>query len=817
MPSLTGYGLRYRAKMAAADSQVYQAWLWQAGYGGATTDVRLTTEAVSGTWGRKGSDVYAPLLGSEVTVQGWKLTTELADLVGAATGDFLLEIRYGATHDDIDADLGTRYWLGSVIGDEYQDSTMGGPCEVDVKAVCGLGLLADVPYYDTVTTPGERIAYTGTETLLEILIRALGKIGYALPVRSAIAWRPSEWTTGEDPLAHLEADNLSFYSEDGRAMSCAAVAEEIARRLGARLCQWQGAWWLVSRELLTGSTYTAHKYTAAGVADGTTTAGTAYDAAGAGVIRTSGTRSFRPAFASVAVQQNHGLVPPLIDEGYFIEIAPEVRYKLLGGRFSVTIPPQFTSGEWTYSGEAYAKEIDPEGTDRVERNGNTRAALRRDFAHAVPSYTHAFEENPATIKAFVSAHTNDGGPHYAERLGNEVAVGQIIAFVGSVTIEQGEYQDEVYMTYFRLTIDGTNYYLRSDGSWGESTDPYEPVQYLTDPGEEAGDKGLSAGVPVPFKFVSQATPAAGQIRLRLYGSSYRIHPGSDPSIEDVEWDDVAVLVADATGETLGATRTEVFIAGQADPAREEIHVTLGEGPAQALPTKLYYDGVAAEDWASARLTTPRTMDVLHAETVLRHQTAPLEARQESYEGLAASPVAPLKVGSAYYPPQQLTLGLFHQRSEGEWVALAWDGASTSTSASASTDPPGTTYTPQSLGGMAVNVAAVAGGGPGSQSIRYGTVTVTDVGGAGAAVTVTPLMAAAGSLEAAVIQLAPHWMATLVRFGIENVTSTSFDVHAQTTAGGSVTFTWWVIDTVQSNLLGEWDFTEARNSHHLLTL
>lgn len=703
MPTMTGFGWQSQAKLASADGYAYQAWLWKKSYAGDVNAVRLTAGGPCVvSWGRKGSDIYVPVLASHAEIRGWRLTTELEDLIGARTGDWRLEIVRGADQDTIDAGTYTRYWLGQVLADVYEDSTMGGPSEVMVQAVDGLGTLREIPYYDT-STPGSRLAYTGRESLLTILRRALGKIGYDLPIRSAVAWRPSAVTGAEDPLAEIDVDNLSFYSIEGEAMSCYDVAQEIARRCGARLCQWEGAWWLVSRELMTGTAYTVFQYTDAGVADGTTTAGAGVDATAAGVVRTAGSRTFRPAWSRAAVLQNHGPVPPLVDEGDFAISGGEFKLK---GYWFVTTRPVYTSGSWSYTGNAEAREADPLAQKRVTQAGTT-AVAERNFVHSVPSYFHGSTLDPATVKSnVVTGNLSTAGPHYAERTGNEVETGQVLTLAGIVTIEHNAGEGlGLYNTYWSLVIDGTNHYLQNDGTWGESAAETDQVQPLVDPGTRYGERGINLATPVPFRYVSEAAPASGAVRLRLYGSSDKT--SSDLDTGDVLWDDVAVMVTDTAGETLGAKRTELFIVDQPDQAREDIVVVTGEGPAQTLPTTLQVSGTNVADWTSARLASARDLDVLHAETVLRSQTTPLANLHESYRGLAATPIAPITKSSVAYVPQALTLSLYHQEAEGEFVELKWDSSSAAEDDTYATDPAGTTYTPQAQGGVVSDLSPLS--------------------------------------------------------------------------------------------------------------
>lgn len=700
MPTMTGYGLRYKGRLISNDGNVYQALLWQADYDGSATVVRLAEDALTVEWGARGSDVYVPLLTSEAHLNGVQVTTELEDLIGANADDWRLEIYRGDSHEDIDNDRGTSIWLGKVLADIYEDSTTGEDTIINIEAIDGLGALEEILYYDT-SSPPDRLPFSGRESYLTILVRALGKMGYSLPIRSALAWRPSSVGGAEDPLAELDVDGLSFYSPDGEAMNCYDIVEEIARVHGARLCQWEGAWWIVSREVMNGSTYTYFKYTSDGTPDGTGIEGTPVDTSTA-VRELGGRRTFRSGFSAVAVQQNHGPIPPLIDEG--LELGT---YEARGRRF-VTIRPVFVEGSWTYTGNGSSGERDARPVRRVGGRSRNVDRLRggialavRNQAHTLPSYFHGTATDPDTVKAAIANGTlSTAGPHYAERTSATVDAGTFIQFTARVKIEHNAGRgDGRYTPYWLIKIAGTNHYLTNDGTWAQSANVADQLQFgVTNPTDEAkfGEYGIRLGSEEPISVISEATPATGPIVLRLYGTSDVDGTFLDPG--DVIWDDVLVLVVDKTGETLASVRTEAYVVDSPEEPREDIQVITGAGPGVKLPTTQTDDGVEVSDWTSAHLATPRTLGEIHSETVLRHQTNPLESRHETYRNLGASMVAPIQVGSSNYVAQGLMHSFYHDIDQGEWVKVAWDGDASALTGSGSTDEDNASYMPVDIGG-----------------------------------------------------------------------------------------------------------------------
>ena len=814
------FSIEYFGRLRSRDGFAYQARLLQdggpgaAGEGTPPKEVVLTDSPAAVVWGRKGSDVWVPVLASHAEVKSWRLPTrdgtspsgsdgDLSSMVGARVGEWRLEIVRGPDHPTISAGGGERYWLGQVLSDVYEDSTMGDPHTVDVQAVDGLSSLKEKPYYDTVTTPGERLPYQGKASFLEILLRAVAPLGYDLPVRSAVAWRPvadgevpspgTSAGTAADPLASVYVDQAAFYSPDGEAMSCYDVVEELGRRLGARVCQASepgdtAAWWVVSRELMTGAGFTASRYTAAGVADGTTTAGlgVAVGASGGvpspadgtsatGPTRHAGRRSFRPAYGAVSLVHDHGVIPPLVTEG--IEDGGLRAQRLGFGRTYLTVKLPIYLTEWTYAGDAMATETPPRQVTRAGREGEYQVT-ERNFVHAVNSFGHGKTNDPAQAKADVVAKDN-----HAEATGSTVAAGQVLSFSGSVNVRYGEGSEGVFNTYWAVGIAGTDWYLRRDGSWAESSVENDRAQYLVAPAAKYDERGVPMQTDVPFQFVSEPAPAAGPVTVRLYGSSdydsgifSEIEPGY------VWWDDVSVIVATEAGEALGATETEAWAtepdgSPRPDPARAPVTVRTGQGPAtadgggQVLPTTLYWstsgpDGAALTgDWTNSYgLVGP--LDAVATGTMLRSQSAPLATVAETYRGAdpsapsvgagsgsgdVPSPGSPLSCllradgagtgpgppAARPYPPQYLRRDLYHDRTEGEWVELAYDAALAVSAESGGTDPgwaaggPGSTYTPVA---GATGGATSAGGG--LRPDPYATLAAEIAAGPTAAVEVT---------------------------------------------------------------------------------
>src|SRR5690606_18979319 len=111
-------------------------------------------------------------------------------------------------------------WVGRVLTDLYDESTMGDPSDMEMKAIDGLGALENIPYLDS---SGD--AYSGRAFLKDIALNCLNKLGYAIGIGTACQWYPSQagGSPSGDPWAQIEIDQGVFYDEKGEALSCYEV------------------------------------------------------------------------------------------------------------------------------------------------------------------------------------------------------------------------------------------------------------------------------------------------------------------------------------------------------------------------------------------------------------------------------------------------------------------------------------------------------------------------------------------------------------------------------------------------------------------
>lgn len=197
----------------------------------------------------KGDDRHAAIIGSRATVvinvdaSDSTLTTFIEDFAYGEDARFLLEI----TKDDDPVVV----WRGVMKSDQSGEDDIT-PFDFRVSAVCGLGLLKDIPYHT-----GTEL-YTGIERLTNHLCIALRKMPHSSIfwdagdpfLRTSVDWWSASMASGADDDALYQAgvDHTVFYDFqkqggiDEDALSCYDVLSHIVKTFGCRIYQNEGVY-----------------------------------------------------------------------------------------------------------------------------------------------------------------------------------------------------------------------------------------------------------------------------------------------------------------------------------------------------------------------------------------------------------------------------------------------------------------------------------------------------------------------------------------------------------------------------------------------
>ncbi|WP_200974423.1 hypothetical protein [Echinicola sp. 20G] len=134
---------------------------------------------------------------------------------------------------------GLLYWVGFLLPDNYRESYVTPPYEIELLAIDYLTTLKDIDFTDDL---GNNIYET--KSLLEVLIIIFEKIGLDLPIYDGIDVKYDVSVTST--LAATKVNCKKYVddvnSDNPKPWNCQDVLEEILKTFGATLKQNQGRW-----------------------------------------------------------------------------------------------------------------------------------------------------------------------------------------------------------------------------------------------------------------------------------------------------------------------------------------------------------------------------------------------------------------------------------------------------------------------------------------------------------------------------------------------------------------------------------------------
>jgi len=128
--------------------------------------------------------------------------------------------------------------IGWITPDGTIDFYADTPYPFSVRGLCGLSQLKGIPYDNDGT------AYTGKQTLLNIISNCLAKIGFENNFYTAVNFWEENMDTSADMLGQVWIDAESWI-RDGETMSCYDVLSNIALRCNSVVFQREGKWYFV--------------------------------------------------------------------------------------------------------------------------------------------------------------------------------------------------------------------------------------------------------------------------------------------------------------------------------------------------------------------------------------------------------------------------------------------------------------------------------------------------------------------------------------------------------------------------------------------
>ena len=245
----------------------YTVKIYDTEYVGSSSLVEAAKGGIKIKWDGQGSDDrYTPILGSVaelvmlVPVGDTDITSFLDDLRTSPEGRFSMEITSDGSYDVV--------WRGVIIADNSGESDTAVLFEAKIRAVDGLSLLKDTPYFDA----GE--IYTGKDRLVKHITTCLLNLPHESfwntdPIlETSVDWWTDFMTPGgaNDPLYICIADHAAFYDYhtqggiDKDVLSCYEVLKSILTSFGCRMYQMGGLFRIEQLDYRATHTYEWRRY-----------------------------------------------------------------------------------------------------------------------------------------------------------------------------------------------------------------------------------------------------------------------------------------------------------------------------------------------------------------------------------------------------------------------------------------------------------------------------------------------------------------------------------------------------------------------------
>jgi hypothetical protein len=146
---------------------VYTIEIWDTAFSGSPTlfnvSSRLFEQRISGEGEKKTTRIMGGELTFDMLIEDSTHAQIIADLRTSKEDQFTLRVTTGTGTP-------TVFWTGVIIADNTEQEDANYPYQFTIKAICGLGMLKKIPYYNSGTL------YTGVKTFIEHLKNIFTKI-----------------------------------------------------------------------------------------------------------------------------------------------------------------------------------------------------------------------------------------------------------------------------------------------------------------------------------------------------------------------------------------------------------------------------------------------------------------------------------------------------------------------------------------------------------------------------------------------------------------------------------------------------------------
>lgn len=256
---------RFTCTVPSLKGVVYTIEIWDTAFSGSPTlfnvSSRLFEQRISGEGEKKTTRIMGGELTFDMLIENSTQAQIISDLRTSKEDQFTLRVTTGTGTP-------TVFWTGVIIADNTEQEDADYPYQFTIKAICGLGMLKKIPYYNNGTL------YTGVKTFVEHLKNIFTKIPssalYATGeelFRTSIDWWDENVTpaNGTDPLGQYGVDHIVFYDFktsggiDEDVLDCYEVLDNILTTFDARAMMVDGVYWIEQPSYRTGN-YVGRKY-----------------------------------------------------------------------------------------------------------------------------------------------------------------------------------------------------------------------------------------------------------------------------------------------------------------------------------------------------------------------------------------------------------------------------------------------------------------------------------------------------------------------------------------------------------------------------
>lgn len=256
---------RFTCTVPSLKGVVYTIEIWDTAFSGSPTlfnvSSRLFEQRISGEGEKKTTRIMGGELTFDMLIEDSTQAQIISDLRTSKEDQFTLRVTTGTGTP-------TVFWTGVIIADNTEQEDADYPYQFTIKAICGLGMLKKIPYYNNGTL------YTGVKTFVEHLKNIFTKIPssalYATGeefFRTSIDWWDENVTpaNGTDPLGEYGVDHITFYDFktsggiDEDVLDCYEALDNILTTFDARCMMVDGVYWIEQPSYRTGN-YVGRKY-----------------------------------------------------------------------------------------------------------------------------------------------------------------------------------------------------------------------------------------------------------------------------------------------------------------------------------------------------------------------------------------------------------------------------------------------------------------------------------------------------------------------------------------------------------------------------